>query len=130
MILKELEGLHWARACGPGAKDQCRSNKAIIAGPYLLSSDNYKWFVCKWMRGWDRSASLEVEEKSKAPPSKTEDGAPEFASGFTSAPLVPRKRYSELGHGRSLFSKLYVNACLDVFLDQNGSGIRFVAGQS
>jgi hypothetical protein len=28
------------------------------------------------MRGWDRSAGQEVEEKSKPPPSKTEDGAP------------------------------------------------------
>jgi hypothetical protein len=28
------------------------------------------------MREGDRSASLEVEEKSEAPPSKTEDGAP------------------------------------------------------
>jgi hypothetical protein len=51
MILKEVEGPLGARACGPGAKDQCRNNKAIIAGRYLLSSDNYKWFVCKWMWG-------------------------------------------------------------------------------
>jgi hypothetical protein len=66
MILRELEGPHGARACGPGAMDQRRNNKTIIAGPYLLSSDNYKWFVCNWMRERDRGALLEVEGRSKA----------------------------------------------------------------
>jgi len=41
-----------------------------------LSSDNYKWLAYKRMRERERSASPGIEEKSKAPPFKTEDGAP------------------------------------------------------
>jgi hypothetical protein len=78
MILKELEGPLGARASGPGAKDQRRNNKTIIAGPYLLSSDNYKWFVYKWVGERDKGRGWEWEESQKPRPPRPRTGHPKL----------------------------------------------------